>query len=121
MRLAVATVGLIGMLVAVFVAAGYLQASFASAIAAKAAFAAQLERVASTKARLAEQARRVGSIVIAFAGEPCQEMRFDNFTGAFISIAQVDCDLRLEQPSAASDAAEKRVSSMRSVLASFKK
>lgn len=121
-RLAAAIGGLIASLVAVYFTAGYVKTSATSA-ASKAALAVQMEQKAMAKMHLDRQKYRAGSIVTSYPGEPCTELRFDNLTGAFISVANVNCDVRLENPdvAAATESQENNVANMRGVLASFKR
>jgi hypothetical protein len=119
MRLAVATAILLTMLVATFFTTGYFLKTYAETSAARAALAAQTQKIAELQARLDLEARRIGSIVLTSDRGGCEELRFDNFTGAFISIANVDCDTRLMPPVTVT----KRQSGtgMRGMLNSFKK
>ncbi len=118
LHLAIATAGLLATLVAVFFTASYTLRSFAESSAAK---AVQTRKNVEAKARADVQARRVGTIVVDAERGGCEELRFDNFTGAFISIAAVDCDARLTASVIATTTQRDASAGMRGMLDSFKK
>lgn len=121
LRLAIATAGLLAALVAVFFTASYTLQSVAASSAAKAALAAQAQKAAEAQLRLDAHKRRVGSIVLAADRGRCEELRFDNFTGAFISIADVDCDRRIDASVTAPGPGQDAGAGMASMLKSFQK
>mgnify|MGYP007062753311 FL=1 len=110
---------LAGLLAGVFVAAAYVQKAYVSVSAARDLRFLQSRHAALLRARQEVQARRTGSILWEYPGEPCEELRFDNYTGAFLSMAVVDCNAapsRAAESPPANDTA-----TMRNVLASFKR
>lgn len=65
-------------------------------------------------------AHRVGSIVFAQdSAETCEEWRFDNFTGAIVGAANVDCDARISHPEGA--ISDPKFGRMQGILDGFKK
>ncbi|HZL30164.1 MAG TPA: hypothetical protein VFC54_03770 [Pseudolabrys sp.] len=121
LRLALATAGLLAALVLAFFTASYILHSYEASSAARAALTAQTERNLLAQARLAAERRRIGSIVLAADTGGCEELRFDNFTGAFISVREVDCNDRLIVSGAATNAKREAGSGMHGMLDSFKK
>lgn len=121
LRLAIATAGLLVALVAVFFSTTYGLRYYTASSAAKAALAAQAQAEAEVQAHLDAQARRVGTIVLASDRGGCDEIRFDNFTGAFMSIVKVDCGNRLTASVTATKAQRETGAGLRGMLESFKK
>ena len=68
-----------------------------------------------------EAARRTGSIIVVLDRKMCEELRFDNVTGRFLSIDKVECDARLSPDNDVEAQAEAKRARAMSVLASFKK
>jgi hypothetical protein len=121
LRLAIATAGLLTTLVVVFFAGSYTLRSYSASSAAKAALADQARKASEVQARLDAQARRVGTIVLAADRGGCEEFHFDNYTGAFISVADVDCDTVLAEAVPATKTQQKTGAGMRGMLDSFRK
>jgi hypothetical protein len=119
--MAIATAGLLATLVAAFFTTGYMLRSFAASSAAKAVLAAKAQDAALAKALHEAKARRIGTIVLTSDRGGCEELRFDNPTGAFISATKIECDERLTESAIASSAARETGAGMRSMLESFKK
>lgn len=120
----VAAATLIGALLVVFVVVGLVQRSIAAAAIARAEHAVQERQEAALRANRLLEAYRTGSIVFAADQRECEELQFDNFTGAFISWAQVDCAKRLREMAHADEkaaAGNSNANSMRGMLDSFKK
>lgn len=122
LRLTMATVGLFATLAtALFFMGGYMLRSFAASTAAKATLAEQARTIAEVQARRQAQARRVGTIVMAADRGACEELRFDNLTGAFIAIANVDCDTLLSASAVPTGTKPDGGTGMRDMLKSFQK
>ena len=113
-RALVATAGLAGLLLLVYVIADSLPATNALLSGAQAANAGG----ADARAKMWEH--RVGSIVISSWNRPCEERTFDNNTGRIVGVSYVDCDARLATGSIDSPPHD-NTSRMRGILASFKK
>lgn len=120
-RLIVATAGLLATLVTAFFTTGYMLQRSAASSAAQAVLAAKAREAALVKALREAKARRVGTIVLASDRGGCEELRFDNPTGAFISVTNVDCNERLTASVIDSNASRETGAGMRSMLESFKK
>jgi hypothetical protein len=122
LRLTIAIGGVIASLGTVYFTAGYVKHSLATSAANKAALAIEMEKKVIARANRERQKHRTGSIVTAYPGDACTELRFDNLTGAFVSLENVDCEKRLEPPTlTVGQGAPSDLSSMRDVLASFRK
>lgn len=121
LRLTIATAALFGTLVALFFAGGYTLRTYAKFSAAKDELAVKMQSDAIAKANREATRRRVGTIVIASDHGGCEELRFNNFTGAFMSIAAVDCDARLVASVTATNTQRDTGAGMRGMLDSFRK
>ena len=122
LRLTLATVGLFATLAtALFFMGSYMLRSFAASTAAKATLAEQARTIAEAQARREAQVRRVGTIVVAADRGSCEELRFDNLTGAFIALVYVDCDTRLNDSAVTTGAKPDGGVGMRDMLKSFQR
>jgi hypothetical protein len=121
-RLVFATAGVIATLLLLFATADRLNVIFPAAAPNEAAMQAQIEAQAkeAKEAKEEEQARRVGSIVIASRSRLCEEFIFDNFTGRFLSEEHVDCEARLVQATSG-EASAAKTARLRGMLNSFRK